>query len=511
MLSPLVLSALSACTPAAQVVIEPAASFAEVSEEAPDTGGRDTGGGERSDVFAVAPVGCSQAHCDAALSDQVGLPAPGEGATILHRDAEAPGSNYALGCSSNGAEVACAYGGVVDTGPYLVVYDAEGERLWDSDELGLSTFTSAPAIGADGGVIAADGEQVIRFRPGGDEVMWRYPLPDGAGLPISPVITARGVAVFATTSGLIGSIDTETGDGQAMLLDDPVVDTDGDVVAGAWVTRNTPSARAMASGDRIYVTTAFSPERSWGHCIGAPARLYAIDVGEDGALSEAWSLDVGGRAGASPTVSGDMIFFDADRLDAFGPGTGCDGEDAPHFFAVRDLGDTGAFVYKHPLTAPDLAPSGTGGGVASAALDPDGGLWLFALGSSVLVRLSEEPSAEHTTTDGSPTAAVLQALDVGTVLPGAQPSSAITIAEGAVGMMTFAEVSAGGGGLIDTRWVSIDLGRDDSEVDLINDIPLGEGLSGWSAAQSPVALDEDGQPRVFLSTFSEGLVVIGEE
>lgn len=468
--------------------------------------------------FVPAPVGCSQAHCDAELSDQARLPAPVEGVRVLRRDSDAAGSNYALGCSSNGERVACAYGGVADRGPYLVVYGADGERLWANEDMKLSTFTSAPAVEEAGGVIAADGEKVVRFDPEGGE-LWRFGLPEGSGAPISPVITSRGLATFATTEGLIGSIDTRTGAGHTLRLEASLVGERGVAVPGAFVTRNTPTARRLEQGDRIYVTTEFKPDSevtARAACLGAPARFYALDVGSSGALSVAWFVDVGGRAGASPTVSGDVLFFDADRLDAFGPASSglrdrCQGQDAPHFFAVRDLGPRGEFVYKHPLTSMELPPSGEGGGLASAARDPEGGLWLFALGSGALVRLSETPSAQDTTYDGSPAAEVLEVLDFSARFPEAQPSSAITIAQGArgpVGMMTLMGPREGAD--FETRWLAFDLRPGEGgELVLRGELVLGEGYDHWSAAQSPVALDAQGRPRVFLSTFSQGMVVIG--
>lgn len=50
----------------------------------------------------VAPQGCGMAHCDRSLSDAVQLPPPRGAAFVRWRDANAGGSGYGLGCSSNG-------------------------------------------------------------------------------------------------------------------------------------------------------------------------------------------------------------------------------------------------------------------------------------------------------------------------------------------------------------------------------------------------------------------------
>lgn len=434
--------------------------------------------------FQPAPVGCSQAHCDARLSDRAGLPPPGNGSTLLWRDSAAPGSNYALGCSANGSIAACAFGLSAGGPPYLVVYDGLGNRQWDSD-LSISAATSAPIVDAAGGVIAADEFGVYRFAPGG-ALAWSSPLPTDAGYPISPVITAAGTVAFATTGGLVGAIDSSTGIGVTEELTDTI-----DGVSGRFLTRNTPAT----NGERIYVVAEFSPDRQIGSSrIGSPARLYALDVSSS-SIDVAWYLDVGGRSGASPTVSGQVVFFDADQLTPTGP-------TEPHLFAVEDRGDHGAYIYKHPLTSASVLPGGTSGALASAAHDPRGGMWLFTGGSSVLVRLSESASATGVTSDGSPTADVLDAIDFSAWAgEGAQPSSAVTLAEGPsgpVGMMTSLDGNA-------TSWWSIDL----VNRTVLSQVPLGTGIRNWSAAQSPIVQTPTHGSVVVLSTFGQGAVGIG--
>ena len=433
--------------------------------------------------FTPAPTGCSQAHCDAALSDRAGLPPPGLGAGVTWHDDTVAGSNYALGCASNGRRAACSFGLLpASSGPYLVVYDADGGEIWSSDEVGSNAASSAPLIDAVGHVIAADGDAIYRFGATGRRI-WRHDLDPQAGLPISPVVTSSGLVVYATTGGLVGAVDSTNGAGTSRALSATIGG-----YSGVFVTRNTPAAR----GDRVYVVAEFQPDdaRASDH-IGEPARLYALDARADG-IDVAWYYDVGGRSGASPTVSGDVIFFDADQLSPTSA-------TAPHFFAVRDAGAAGQLVYAHPLTDPSVAPAGTGGALASAAHDPRGGLWLFTSGSPRLVRLSETAAPGGA---GLPRATVLDDLDFDALMGGnAQPSSAITLADGASGPVGLMTTLVGAR----THWIAIDL----TQGALQNDVDLGRGLSTWSAAQSPIVTHpRTGASVVVLSTFSSGVLGI---
>lgn len=403
---------------------------------------------------------------------------PGAGAQVLWHDTAAAGSNYALGCSSNGRRVACSFGLLPAPGPYLVVYNSAGQRLWSSDELGPGAASSAPIIGAAGHVIAADESAIYRFNARGQR-MWRHDLGSPSGLPISPVLTTGGLLGYATTAGLVGAVDSTDGLGVQRTLDATISG-----FSGVFVTRNTPASR----GNRIYVVAEFEADRATAAAsIGQPARLYALDISKS-QINVAWFVDVGGRSGASPTVSGDTIFFDADRRSATGP-------DAPHFFAVRDTGPSGQLVYAHPLTSQSVLPSGSGGALASAAHDPRGGLWLFTSGSPYLVRLSETPAGGR--------ASVLSAINLQSLLGArAQPSSAITLTDGANGPVALMTALVG----TRTHWLAIDL----VGGTLMNDVDLGAGLSTWSAAQSPlVRVPGSTRTRAVLSTFSGGVVGIG--
>lgn len=344
--------------------------------------------------FMPAARGCPMAHCDPAMSDRVRMPVPAV-VTPGWSDPSAASPDTGLGCSSNGVIAVCSLGG--PSGPYLRAYDPDGNLLWHSGEtLNSSAWTSAPMVDEHGGVIAADDAVLARFAPGG-AVVWTSPTPGGT--PISPTITANGVIVLATLRGPISAFDSRTGKLLGVL---DLRDTLGGL-PGRFETMNTPGVR----GNRVYVSTEFKLEDGSADP-NHHARLYAIDVDRTGPpadrLRVAWSYEFGARSGASPLVIEDLVIFDGDRLTPDGPR-------APRFFALRDYGAGASLVWQYELGGP---------GAASAAHDPRGGAWVFALGDMKLVRLAKA--------DG----AVMQIIDLGRLTgeAGARPWSAMSIAEG---------------------------------------------------------------------------------
>jgi len=312
--------------------------------------------------FVPAAQGCAMAHCDGQMSDAVNLPAPvGRRTHIRWHDRRPAGSALGLGCVSNGSRAACTY-----LNPFrdnLVVYDADGERLWTSGTLLEATaVASAAMIDDDGGVIAVDDERAIRFDPDGD-VVWNR-LHGGEGTPISPVLTASGVIVLATAGGGVVSIDPGTGD--------PLRTLEG---LEGWDTINTPGVR----GDRIYVSMQN----------GDAGRLAAIDVSAGGDFTAAEAFDFRAVSGASPLVIEDRIYFDGYDCVAHDSGGGCQ-RDAPHAFAVRDTGDGLELMWRKRLITPV---------VASFARDPRGGVWHFELGRRHLFRRDESTGALLQTID----------------------------------------------------------------------------------------------------------------
>lgn len=332
--------------------------------------------GELPPPFQLASSGCPMAHCDPQMTDFVraSVPEPAVGLQWYDPVKGSDGRSFGspgLGCSGNGSTVACSFGRLpvgYPTTPcdpalsdLVVTYGYAGTnglpyRKWGSgDQLNCTSYTSAPMVSVDGGVIAADDQTIIRFGADGTTV-WQTATP--GGFPLSPVITRNGVIVLATSGGPISAYDNQTGAliGALDLLD-------GD---GRYETINTPGVQ----GNRLYVLTHHSVRREWGRLVAIdvivppnynPADPASIDPSQT--LREVWSVEVGGPGGASPLVVGNMIFFDGDRRE---PG----GVFAPHAFAVRDLGDRGEMAWVRAMP---------GRVQASFALDPRGGMWIYTM------------------------------------------------------------------------------------------------------------------------------------
>lgn len=326
--------------------------------------------------FVMAEDGCPMAHCDSRMSDFAGEgPPPAAGAAILSNDpalsvgGEPMGSEIGAGCSTNGTVAACSLGELPESPETvcnpewqdtLVVFDYAGGgdmapvRKWSSGSvLSCFSWTSAPLLGGDGGVIQADEKKVVRFGPDGG-LLWSARTP--GGIPISLVPVGGHTILSASLFGPVSTYDAWSGVRRSVL--DLAVDD------GRYETVNTPAVR----GNRAYLATHFSLDYSKG-------RLYAIDVGPAGELSVAWFVEFGGPSGASPLIMGDMIYFDGDGLTPMSPVN-------PHVIAVRDEGSSGSIVWSKDL-------QGTGRVRASFAEDPRGGLWLYHVGSQ-LIRLDAQ-------------------------------------------------------------------------------------------------------------------------
>lgn len=87
--------------------------------------------------FSLPTAGCPMAHCDPRMSDQVGRALP---STVqLVRLDTAPVGGAGHGCVSNLRTVACTYRGEPLLQSNLVVYDADGQRIWeDHGQLGIN-------------------------------------------------------------------------------------------------------------------------------------------------------------------------------------------------------------------------------------------------------------------------------------------------------------------------------------------------------------------------------------
>lgn len=437
--------------------------------------------GEPAAPFVPAAAGCSMAHCDPQMSDQSLMPAPSSDSAVVWTDPDAAGSNFALGCVSNGERVACSFGGNLQPGPHLAVYDSQGAVLWTSldpdtgvDRLNKTAFASAPMIDAQGGVIAADNSALVRFDPAGDTV-WSTPL--SGGLPISPGITDDGILVLGTKSGVVSAYDSASGEAMATLVLDAVEAGR----SGTYVTRNSPAV----SGDTVFLSTEFVLDDGTADPL-RHAKLFALRVpsavGEP--FVEQWSYSFGSRSGATPVVTEGAVVFDGDRpAPCTEEGTACEQND-PHFFALS-LAD-GTERWTRPIPGP---------AAASAVVDPRGGVWAFSTGENLLRHFAAADGAETI-------------VDVGVLSghPHANIASAMTMSEAEDGtpVLTFTQ---GGPGGVFQRLTSVVLSEPPALRFSVN---FGLGFRDWSAAQAPVVVTPQGQARVVLSKFGGGVVAIGD-
>jgi len=415
-------------------------------------------------LFRLPTTGCPMAHCDPRMSDNVNATIPvAAGSRIVYQDPGPVGSGAGLGCSSNGSVVACAYRNAV------VAYDAAGARRFDSGALfGEWARTSAPIVGEDGSVIAADNQRLVRFSPGG-AVVWQSPMP--GGLPLSPVPTANRALVLATYGGPVSAFSLDNG---RLLGTLHVRSEDG---TRTYETLNTPAVR----GNRAYVSMSARDDPA-NHAL-----LVAIDVDPRNAespLSVAWQFPFAGPSGASPLVlsASSLVIFDADRLN---PGEGI----APQLAAVRDDGGSPTLVWRRALRSPVRA---------SAARDPRGGIWFFSTGAPYLHRLV------WTSGQG------WQRIDLDALI-GEEglhvPSSALTI-----GAKTdaHATVMLVGAVAVDPPGASYVAAIDLEAQALLWKVRIAGGRAEDYVASQFAVVNASGGPRVAFPTSSRGLMLVGE-
>lgn len=431
--------------------------------------------------FVPSLVGCSMAHCDPQMSDQALMPAPSTDSAVVWSDTEAAGSNFALGCVSNGERVACSFGGNLQPGPYLKVYDSDGAVQWTSldpdtglDRLNKTAFASAPMIDAQGGVIAVDNQALIRFDEDG-RTAWS--TPQTGGLPISPGITEDQVIVLGTNNGVVSAFDSSTGEVLATLQLDAVEAGR----AGTYVTRNSPAV----SGDTMFISTEFVLEDGSEDPL-RHAKLFALQVPSEAGepFVEQWSYSFGSRSGATPVITDGAVIFDGDRPSPCTEAEMTCDEDDPHFFALS-LED-GTERWLRPIPSP---------AAASAVADPRGGVWVFSTFENLLRHFAA--------TDGAETI-----VDVGILSghPDANIASAMTMSEDEDGtpVLTFTQ---GGPELTVQRLTSVVLSE---TPELRFSVKFGAGLRDWSAAQLPIVVTAQGDARIVFPMFGGGVVAIGD-
>jgi hypothetical protein len=416
------------------------------------------------------------AHCDQRLSDQVGIAVP-ESAELVSVDPNTPGG-AGLGCSSNTRIAACTYAS------NLIVYDAEGTRLWDATGLlGPSAGKSAAIVGPDDTVVAADSDRVMRVDPQAGRVMWSGRKRD-RGEPISPVLVGDAgdymvfIATWSAWSGpsTPGTAEVSVWDLRSgrRLSSAPVVD---ESTGKLYVTRNTPSV----NGSRAYVTMGASGDLADG-------RLYALDVcnasqcGGRGRVSVAWYLPFRGGSGASPTLIGNRIYFDGRESNSVGT-----------FMAVEDTG-----------AQPVLAWSREFSGLfyASAAVDSRGGVWVATAPATTLMRLDED------------TGATLQTVSVGDVLglePGYAVGSVLTGGYSAEGEMalTFGAFFPGRSEM-PTYLAAVDVGSSPEGSALWRYNVAPSFVQNAAAGQFPILVNQAGARRMPIVGKTSSTFFIGE-
>lgn len=430
-------------------------------------------------AFELPDAGCPMAHCDSNLSDQTRAIAPST-ANLIATDSTPVGGG-GLGCVSNLRIVACSFRGDPQRQSNLVVYDADGRRIWeDGGILGWQAWMSAPIIGKDGSVIAADQYWVFRAQPATNTVLWRMAKPD-PGTPISPVLVGedRSMVMLATKDNLPGGApaitvwDVETG---TLLSHSPMRDP---ASGKLYITRNTPAV----SGNRAYVLMSQLDDETDG-------RLYAIDVcdrpdcGGRGALSVRWTFGFKGPSGASPLLIGSTLYFDGRPTSRTGS-----------LMAVEDRGGSGRRLWLRRFHS-------TFG--VSPAHDPRGGLWVHYVAPDglSLMRLNEA--------DGS----LLQEISASAVLgvdPGYVAHSVMMLARtSSDGVVMLFGAQPGGTSALPTYVAAVDVGATASGVLLWRRVVGANKDENAASGQFPIVASPSGSRRIVFEGSKRSTFFVGE-
>jgi hypothetical protein len=430
----------------------------------------------QTSAFELGLAGCSMAHCGPHLADAVNLISP-PSARLAAIDAGTLNHASGVGCSSNSTVVACTTGVGSGQAGYLVVYDGDGNRLWtDGGLLGSTALASAPLVGTDNTVIAADQNAILRVDPFTHRVLWQSTKPDG-GIPISPVPVGADMVLLATDVAAnagnpeVSVWDAASGD---LLAHQALIDP---TTGAVYATRNTPAV----SGNRVYISTAAVNN-------SADGRLYAIDVCSAapcarGALSVAWYYAFTGPSGASPLVIGSRIFFDGQPHAGQGM-----------FMAVDDHGDAGTLTWGRTFR---------GQFVANAAQDARRGLWVYPYQSPALLRL--DPA----------TGGTLQQVNLSSAMglpSGYTPNTCVTVSSAASGasVLTFGTRNASQPSL-PTYVAAVDVSSSSAGLALWAYQVAGNAATNEASGQFPVVVSPStGSHRVvFLGTNSSTFFVGG--
>ena len=422
----------------------------------------------------VAAQGCAMAHCDQGETDTTQLSTALSGGVVdFWHDTEVNGSLVGLGCVSNSVTAVCAFRNSSSRPIDIRAYANDGTPLWSSTALSQNAFLSAPMIGPDGEVIAADENVIIRFDSSGGTV---WSKPTAGGLSFSPNVTDSGEIVVATRSGPVSAYDFDTGSLIAELRLDATIRISGVLRSGYFDTVNTPAIR----GNRIYISTQFSVDSDYG-------RLYALDLVEDSgnySFVVAWYFEFRGPSGTSPTLDRDdvdrtIIYFDGDGLDPTSASN-------PQALAVTDMGDHGELLWGFPLsTEPQSSP----------ALDPRGGIWYFAFNSSILRRIDWNGNE-------------IQTINVNSIVDDNsvtfKPFSVMTISVDAdSGHPVMIVAATNPWSFTRTYVIAIDLVTESLLWQYRTD--QGTGFSGGTSGQYAMMIKESGDPVIVFSTRENGV------
>jgi len=419
------------------------------------------------------------AHCDARLSDATNTMSPAN--VNFSKVVSTLGNNGALGCTSDTHVVACTSKANSPQNSYLVVYDADGNRIWDDGgQLGSSANGSAPLLGSDGTLIAVDAKTILRANPTTNTILWKSQKPDG-GVPISPVLVGarQSMVLLATNSspmagqGAEVSVwDSATG---ALLAHQALVDP---VTGIRYVTVNTVAVR----GNRAYIVTNAENDDTDG-------RLYAVDVceaadcGAPGTLSIKWHFDFVGPSQASPLLIGSRLFFDGTPPPARG-----------RFMAVDDLGTAPALVWSKVFSTRF---------VSAAAQDPRGGLWVYPLGSTHLFRLNQG--------NGN----IDQSIILGSVLgiaPDYEPASCVSVSSSTAGavVLTFGTFLRAQAASTPSFVAAVDVSSSSAGTALWKYQVAALSTNNRTGGQFPIAISPTGKRRVAFVGISRSTFFIGE-
>lgn len=434
----------------------------------------------------VAEAGCAMAHCDQGLTDDTLLSVSLSSEVVdFWRDTEVNGSFIGLGCAANSFTAVCSFNSSSSRPVEIRAYAIDGTPLWSSTALGSNAYYSSPIIGPDGGVIAADASNIIRFGPDGGQI-WSQRTAGGS--QVRPNVTDDGHIILAAKGGPLSAYDFVTGELIAQLTLNDTIRLRWRTLSGFFDTINNSAIK----GNRIYVSTRFTYGR-WPLRFG---RLYAIDLVQDLVSGEysfeiAWYYNFRAPSGSSPTLGSDeegntIIFFD-------GSGVTPSSANSPVAIAVKDLGDSGELLWDHSLsTLPQASP----------ALDPRGGIWYFAFGEPELVRINNNGDN-------------IQTIDVNDIVDDVndtfRPYSVMTISVDVDSGNPVGIVAATTPSNSKTYIIAIDLAAE--SLLWKYQIDEGEGFYGGTSGQFSMMINEQNKPVVVFSTRQNGVwgLVVGVE